>query len=412
MSTMSHIVTVTLTLIWSLLPLSLENFNLSVNNNTAAFKLVIDAGHGGRDSGCLGAPHNEKDIVLPIALELGRLIEEGMTDVDVIYTREEDKFIGLSERAKIANRAQADLFISIHANSLPTAKQVGGSETYVMGHSQAKQNLEIAKRENASILLEEDYEKKYDYDPNSDEGHILLSMMQNLQLEKSIAFAQLVENSIAKYAHGKSRGVKQAGFHVLRETTMPSVLLETGYLTNVKDNEYLQDHDGQMAIAFAVYEAFQIYKDNESQLGLASIGSGPAAEATVTSTPSNPKINKMEGAEKNNTEVKSKKAKVESLTRPDANASKINKSEVVETSTKYHIQLAASKVPVEDAAQRWSKFEGKIEQKKDGDYYKYLSPGYDSISEGKQMLQYFKRLGYSDAFIVAYKNDERVKIIY
>ena len=262
-----------LTLILSVLPFGNPNFNIWKLNsgkyikkhpsedNYRIKKIVIDPGHGGRDSGCSGHSHREKDIALSISLKLGRLIKVNFPEIQVIYTRNSDVFVPLNERAGIANRNNADLFISIHCNAMDNADQVYGSETYVMGLHKADANLAVAKRENASILLEANYDQIYaGYDPNSPEGHIILSMYQNAYLEQSILFAEKVEKNIKHQAKRKSRGVKQAGFVVLRETTMPSVLVETGYLTNANDADFLAHERGQNKIANSILKAFKEYK--------------------------------------------------------------------------------------------------------------------------------------------------------
>ncbi len=222
--------------------------------------VVIDAGHGGHDPGCLGGSSQEKHIALAVSKRLGAAIEEQFPEVRVILTRDKDVFIPLHERAQIANRHSADLFISIHCNYFPNRESISGSETYVMGLHTAEHNLEVAKRENSVILLEDDYERNYDYDPNSPEGHIMLSMFQNAYLEHSILFAEKVESKISSDAERRSRGVKQAGFVVLKETAMPSVLIETGFLSNKQEERYLMTAEGQQRIAEAIVAAFGEYK--------------------------------------------------------------------------------------------------------------------------------------------------------
>lgn len=221
--------------------------------------VVIDAGHGGRDPGCLGASSREKHIVLGIAQRFAALLRENFPELEVIMTRDDDTFIPLHVRAAIANRARADLFISIHANFMPGSQATKGSETYVMGLHTAEHNLSVAKRENAAILLEADYEANYDYDPNSDEGHILMAMVQSAYLDQSILFAEQVERQL-EAAGRKSRGVKQAGFVVLKETAMPSVLVESGFLSNRSEEAYLLSEAGQQEVANALLEAFRSYK--------------------------------------------------------------------------------------------------------------------------------------------------------
>lgn len=238
--------------------------SLKLVNTKPSFRIktvVIDAGHGGHDPGCSGAGSHEKHLALAIAKAFAANIEANYTDIQVILTRDEDVFIPLHERAAIANRARADLFISIHCNAMPPNNGgTWGTETYVMGLHTANHNLDVAKRENNAILLEENYEHNYDYDPNSPEGHILLSMFQNAFLEQSILFAERVEHHFHVTAERKSRGVKQAGFVVLKETAMPSVLIETGFLTSKKDEAFLKSAEGQALIANALLIAFSEYK--------------------------------------------------------------------------------------------------------------------------------------------------------
>jgi len=222
--------------------------------------VVIDAGHGGKDPGGMGANSREKHIVLSIAQMLANKIRANHPSIKVIMTRSDDTFIPLHKRAAIANRNRADLFISIHANIMPGSRATSGTETFVMGQHVSEHNLRVAKRENAAILLEADYEQNYDYDPNSDEGHILMSMFQDAFLDQSILFADLVERHFAHTAGRRSRGVKQAGFVVLKETTMPSVLVETGFMSNPKEERYLLSEVGQQELANAIYEAFTAYQ--------------------------------------------------------------------------------------------------------------------------------------------------------
>ena len=221
--------------------------------------VVIDAGHGGKDPGTGGG--KEKRFALDIALRLGKMIKQNAKDVEVIYTRSSDVFIPLNERAAIANRNQADLFISIHCNA-HTASSASGTETYVMGLHKSEANLNLAKRENNVILLEDNYKKSYKgFDPNSPLAHIMLANFQSAFMEKSTDFAAKVESNFSKNGL-KSRGVKQAGFLVIWETTMPSVLIETGYLSNPSDAATLASETGREKIAKAIYSAFDSYKSD------------------------------------------------------------------------------------------------------------------------------------------------------
>ncbi len=221
--------------------------------------IVIDPGHGGHDSGCLGASSKEKQIALEVALKLGEMITQKYPDVKVIYTRKTDEFVELHERAAIANRNHAELFICIHCNSGSPA--AFGAETYVMGLHKSEDNLNVAKRENAAVLFEKDYKQKYDgFDPNSPEANIVFTLYQNAYLTQSLKFASAVQQQFEVYAGRYNRGVKQAGFLVLYKTAMPSVLIETGFLTNRTEEKYLLTEKGQNAIATSIFRAFMEYK--------------------------------------------------------------------------------------------------------------------------------------------------------
>ena len=235
--------------------------------------VVIDAGHGGKDPGCLGiTTSQEKDIALGIALKLGKYIQEKTPDVKVIFTRSTDVFIDLDERAAIANRAKADLFICIHCNTACSInkktkkkscnEEVFGTETYVMGLHKTNANLNVAKRENEAILLEKNYQKRYDgFDPNSETGYILLTMQQNAYLKQSLNFATKVQKQVKDKAGRIDKGVQQAGFLVLWRTAMPSVLIETEFISNTESEKFTQSEKGQDNMARAIFSAFRQYKD-------------------------------------------------------------------------------------------------------------------------------------------------------
>ena len=223
--------------------------------------IVIDAGHGGHDPGCQYGGKQEKNITLAIALKLGKIIKENLTDVNVKNTRSEDKFVELSERTAIANRNSADIFISIHVNANGKTS-ANGTETYTMGLHKSNDNLEVAKRENAVVLMEDDYSKRYDgFDPKSPEANIIFSLYQNVHLDQSLRFASKVEKQFKNGIGRASLGVKQAGFLVLWKTTMPSVLIETGFLSNDSERKYLCSEDGQEALAKGIFEALKEYKE-------------------------------------------------------------------------------------------------------------------------------------------------------
>ena len=230
--------------------------------NTKIRKIVIDAGHGGKDIGCHGKRSKEAHIALTVALQVGGLITDKLEDVKVIYTRDKDEFIELHDRAGLANKNNADLFISIHCNSAPS-QTTFGSETYTMGLHTSEGHLEVAKRENEVILKEDNYLKNYNgFDPNSPITHIIFANYQNAYLTQSIRFASYVEDQFKDGLGRNSRGVKQAGFLVLWKTAMPSALIEIGYLTNEDEEKFLKEPSNQENVADAIFRAFKKYKED------------------------------------------------------------------------------------------------------------------------------------------------------
>ena len=240
-------------------------FILSATASWAAngrFTLVIDAGHGGHDAGALGAFSKEKDINLNVALAFGRYVEQNLPDVNVIYTRKRDVFIPLHQRADIANKAKADLFISVHTNSVVPGHYAKGFQVYTLGMHRAKDNLDVAMRENSVISMEAGYQRTYQgFDPKSSESYIMFEFMQNANMEKSVELARLIQNSVCASAGRIDKGVHQAGFLVLRESYMPSCLIELGFITAADEEEYLNSPEGIDAMAKGIYEAFVKYKN-------------------------------------------------------------------------------------------------------------------------------------------------------
>ena len=227
------------------------------------FTLVIDPGHGGHDAGAIGKFSKEKDINLRTALAFGKYVERNCSDVKVIYTRKNDVFVKLDERAEIANRAKADLFISIHTNSLPGKKISRGLETYTLGMHRAADNLEVAKRENSVILMEKDYKKHYEgFDPNSSESYIIFEFLQDNNMAKSVELAKLVQSNVCSTANRPNKGVKQAGFLVLRKTSMPSCLIELGYISTSDEERFLNNETHVDEMARGIYQAFIKYKSH------------------------------------------------------------------------------------------------------------------------------------------------------
>ncbi len=335
--------------------------------------VVIDAGHGGKDPGAIGRNGQEKNIALAIALKLGKLLEDNLQNVKVIYTRKTDVFVELNKRAEIANKNKADLFISIHANASIKTRPYG-TETFVMGLHKTQENLKVAKRENSVIVFEEDYSKKYEgYDINSSESYIIFSLMQNAYLEQSLAFASFVQNEFKNCAKRHDRGVKQAGFLVLWNTTMPSVLIETGFISNENEEKYLLSNKGKDAIALCIYKALCEY--------IKSINNKTVSDTT------NFKINKS--VSKNDSITKLKKRTIDDR-----------------IFFKIQITSSSKQIPLDS-----SYFKGfkDVEEHKISSAYKYTIGNDTDIDKIKKMQQSVRRY-FPDAFIVAFKNEKKIPI--
>ncbi len=397
--------------------------------------VVIDPGHGGKDPGCSGTNTKEKEIALSVALKLGRSLEANFPGVRFIFTRNADYFVPLDRRAEIANENKADLFISIHCNNFPHSDRVRGSETYVLGLHRAEDNLAVAKRENAAIFYEENYQQTYDgYDPNSEEGHIILSMFQNAFLEQSISFANKIESNIKQNTQQKSRGVKQAGFLVLRKTTMPSVLVETGYLSNNRDNNYLSTAAGQNQIVGAIAKAFADYK-YEVESGTV-VSPQPAYAATAkqnTFTAKGPAVKKVQTQKpkvlKSPSPKKQKTAPVTANSRkifnhslivpsqnnsntstatPKNTTTSVSKTTAPSSTVEYKVVLAASDKLVNTNTSPWDKVPYSIQITKEGKVFRYMANGFDSFESALAAKKQLRESGFSEAFLVAYQHGKRI----
>jgi N-acetylmuramoyl-L-alanine amidase len=358
------------------------NFKLDSEDFFGVKTVVIDAGHGGTDPGCHGAVANEKDVCLSISLKLGKYIEENFKDVTVIYTRKTDVFIPLYERAKIANKANADLFICVHANANDN-KAAFGSETYVLGLHKSEANLKVAQRENSSILLEDDYKTTYeDFDPNSPESYITMTLMQSAYLEQSLLFASKVQTQFTERVGRKNRGVKQAGYLVLHQTSMPSVLIETGFLTNVAEEKFLNSETGQDYMASAIFRAFKEYK-NELEI---------KSEQTKEL--------------KKEVEVKIEEPIVKEETKKEK---KDKKKDDVEEGVVFKVQIATSSVKTDLKPENFKGVED-VGLYEAGGLYRY-TVGNEKSMDGANILQLQLRgKGFEDAFIVAFKDGKRIPI--
>lgn len=368
--------------------------------------VVIDAGHGGYDPGTSGKYTKEKTIALAIALKLEKSLKAQHPEVKFILTRNKDVFIPLHERAKIANDAKADLFISIHCNAISGSTATAGTETYVLGNHRLEDNLQIAMRENSSILFEQDYESIYNFDPNSPEGYIIMSMYQDVYQEQSIKFAQKVEDQMKDIGSKKSRGVKQAGFIVLKETAMPSVLIETGFLTNKNDETYLQSALGQQEIANKIADAFDAY--NQEIIYLTRSGQSTKAipnptPQTVNAPESNPLVKSTKTEQQAEQLVSDFRAKS-----GQTDAKSVEVSKAASSAVQIKVQLAASTKPFDLTIEPWSNVNGAVEEVQEGGFYKYLIGNFSSAADAEIKRLDYHRLGFTGAFTVYYHNGKRI----
>lgn len=341
--------------------------------------VVIDAGHGGYDQGCSGNNFLEKNVALNLSLKLGAMIEKNYPDVKVIYTRKTDVFVELHERADIANRNKADLFICIHCNANPSSSPFG-TETYVMGLHKTEANLTVAKRENDVILMENNYSQHYDgFDPANPASHIIFSLNQHAFMEQSVLFASSIEKYLKSNSNRSSRGVKQAGFLVLWKTSMPSVLIETGFLTNSSDEKFLGSDEGQKSIAESIYFAFRDYKNDMEN------NSGEVSNEKVAAIEN--EMNKTIAAEK-----------VEVINNASPNAG-----------LEFNVQFYASEI--EEKIIKFSKLKDEqIVYVKENGMYKYRIGPFTTVEEASKKQTLARNAGYKDAFVVAINNGKRISI--
>jgi len=358
-----------------------------------AFTLVIDPGHGGHDPGALGKKVKEKDIALAIAIKLGEYIEKNYPDVRIIFTRKSDKFIELYKRAQIANENKADLFISIHCNASPSAVAYG-TETFVMGLHKSQANLDVAKKENAAILLEENYTDKYDgFDPNSPEANIIFSLYQNAFLDQSLSLASQVQYQFRERAKRTDRGVKQAGFLVLYRITMPGILVEAGFLSNPAEEEYLSSESGQEYIASALFRAFRDYKEQHDE-----ITNGKDHPSQNNNLANEQPANKPQVIE-NNKPANTDKEKNLS---PEKKPQTVKNDEIV-----FKVQFATTSVKKEINAPEFEGLEEVSYYQQDG-LYKYTVGCVKSLEDATLIQGEVHKKGFKDAFVVAFIGDKRI----
>lgn len=348
-----------------------------------AFTVVIDAGHGGQDPGAVYKSIREKDLVLRLALKLGSYIRQNMPDTKVIFTRDRDVFIPLHRRATIANSSKADLFISLHANFCGTPS-ISGTETFVLGLHRSEENLEVAKKENSVILMEEDYSTRYEgFDPNSSESYIMFEMVQDEYLDQSITISALIQEQFKKRASRRDRGVKQAGFLVLREIGMPGVLIEAGFLSNPAEAQYLNSEKGQTSLATAIYNAFKIYKlsvETKSDFRL-------IARKNVEK-----KLDSLMG-----------ETKTEVVGEPEPTMKQPAEEEIY-----FSVQLAVTSSKIAPTSANFNGLHP-IYLMEHGPLFKYLYSRENSYEQVKKRRSEARRF-FPDAFIVAFKNGKQVPL--
>ena len=350
------------------------------------FIVVLDAGHGGKDPGKVGYKNSkEKEIALEIVLQVGMLLEK-QPNVKVVYTRKTDVFVDLWERGRIANKADADLFVSIHCNAHNS--DASGSETWVLGTHANSKNFEVAKAENSVILLEDNYKTNYKgFDPNSPESVIGLTLMQEEYLDQSIQLASIIQNGFTNDLKRKDRGVKQAGFVVLHQTYMPSVLIETGFLTNKVEGPFLNSKVGQQKFSNSIYSDILKYI---KQLTLNTVVSNKVKE-------SKPK--------ESNITLTEKKKVIESEPKISTFEKDINSDENVQ----FKVQIAAGSRKLETHSYNFNGLEN-VERAKDKNIYRYYIGETSSYTKIKEFQKSAKSKGYSTAFIVAFKNGNKISI--
>ena len=336
------------------------------------FTLVIDAGHGGHDAGALGTFSKEKNINLNVALAFGRLVESNCPGVNVIYTRKTDVFIPLHQRADIANRNKADLFISIHTNALPKGAKAMGLETYTLGMHRASDNFDVAKRENSVILIEKDYKQHYEgFDPSSSESYIMFEFLQDKNMAQSVELAKMVQKRTCAAAARPNKGVKQAGFLVLRETSMPSCLIELGFISTPSEEQFLNSDEGIANMGSGIYQAFCDYL---------------AKYDKSFTVPFKPEFAEMKEEKKEQPQPE----------------------EVKDEAPVFKVQILTSNVKLKSGS-RQLKGRDDADFYKDGNIYKYTvgaSTNYNEIYRlRKQLLDQFP-----EAFIIAFKGGQRMNV--
>ncbi|MBQ8334865.1 MAG: N-acetylmuramoyl-L-alanine amidase [Tidjanibacter sp.] len=366
--------------------------------------VVIDAGHGGKDPGCSWGGNLEKDLNLRVALRFGAMIEQAYPDVKVIYTRKDDRFIELHERGDIANRAGADLFISIHTDAVGN-NTAHGNSTYIMGNDKSEKNLAVAQRENSVIVMEGDYEAKYEgYDPNSAESFIIFSLMQYAYSEQSMIFAEMVQKHYSLNTPITNRGARQAPYLVLWRTAMPAVLTELGFMTNKSDRDYLLSPEGEQAVSKALFDAFSEYRTkcaDKANLAQPQQPQQPQAEVKAEQ----PKV------EEPKAEVKAEEPKAEvKKEEPKPQEQTVVKQEPKEEPLKFYAQLCTLSAKSNPNDGKFGHYKGRIVQKQTASgKWRCMVEGKD-YDEAKRIAAEADKRGFKGAFVVAFRGDKWIPL--
>ncbi len=380
------------------------------------FILVIDAGHGGTDAGAIGKITKEKIINLNVALEFGRLVERNCPDVRVIYTRKTDVFVPLHKRADIANRAKADLFISIHTNALPRGRISRGLETYTLGMHRASDNLDVAKRENSVILIETDYKQRYqNFDPRSSESYIMFEFMQDRNMAQSVDLAKYVQRRTCASSGRQNKGVKQAGFLVLRETSMPSCLIELGFISTPDEERYLNSNNGVSQLGRGIYQAFLDYRrqyDKNITVPFKVEPEQPVKIPTVVPEEEAKEEKKAKPEVTNKPDIPENPEKAGSTVAPEGPSQPVAEQPAataeVSTAPVFKVQFLTSGSEMKASDSRLQGVPD-VSFYQEGDLYKYTAGASENYSEiyklRKSLAQRFPQ-----AFIIAFKDGQKVDV--
>lgn len=414
------------------MPVLLYGQGASGEKATKIKKIVIDPGHGGKDPGCVYKNHLEKDINLSIALKFGDLVKKNFPDVDVVYTRSTDKYIGLAERSSIANKAGADLFISVHINANESTA-VNGTSTYIMGVDNTAANLAVAMKENDVIVYEDDYTTKYEgFTPGDPTSYIIFSLMQSANRDQSMKFAEIVQKHYSHDLPMKDIGARQASLIVLWKASMPAILTEVGFMSNQRDREYITTNKGQSEAARSLFNAFSEYKsksegsssmvmlkektslpDIKEQLTAQERAAVEAAAQQTSAPAQRPAATQQQAQQRPATAQQpassgqAKPAAQQSVSQQQRPAAQ---QQTLKHNIRFYVQVASLSRPKDRNSADFLSYRGKVVEKRAANgTYKYLVGGYSSYDEGMRQLSVVRR-EFRDAFLVAFEGDTQLNL--